>query len=103
MGIYAITCNKLSNFNIIPEIKEEAKLIITGAYKYIRHPMYFAVLLIMLGVITVNLNMISILLYLFLILVLYLKAKKEELLWVEKSKQYEEYKCKTKMFIPFIL
>lgn len=102
-GVYAIYCNSLSNFNIIPEIKDEALLIKTGAYKYIRHPMYFAVFLIMLGVVITNISYINFVLYMFLILTLFLKAKKEEKLWINRIKEYEKYKSKTKMFIPFIL
>jgi len=95
--------NKLSNFNITPEIKEKAKLITTGAYAYIRHPMYFAVLLIMLGVVTTHFNLTSGLIYLGLILILFLKAQKEEKLWSQKSTAYKKYMKTTKMFIPFIL
>jgi hypothetical protein len=31
-GLYALKCNTLNNFNITPEIKENAALITTGAY-----------------------------------------------------------------------
>ena len=103
VGIYAITVNKLSNFNITPEIKENAELITTGAYKYIRHPMYLAVLLIMFGVLITGLTILSSVIYLLLVFVLYLKAKKEESLWMEKIREYEDYQKTTKMFIPFIL
>ena len=103
VGLYALMVNKLSNFNITPEIKEKAKLITTGAYAYIRHPMYFAVLLIMLGVVTTHFNLTSGLIYLGLILILFLKAQKEEKLWSQKSTAYKKYMKTTKMFIPFIL
>lgn len=102
-GLYTLLFNKISNFNISPLIKKEAILITWGAYKYIRHPMYFCVLLMMLSVISLDLNLLNIFLYLFLIFVLFLKAKKEENLWKKESKNYEEYMNKTKMFIPFTL
>lgn len=102
-GLYTFYFNRLGNFNIAPEIKSEAKLITNGAYKYIRHPMYFSVLLIMLGVVLTEISMVNILLYIGLIFVLYLKASKEEKLWSEKMLEYGEYKKRTKMFIPFVL
>lgn len=102
-GVYAIYCNSLSNFNIIPEIKDEAVLIKSGAYKYVRHPMYFSVFLMMFGVIVTNISYINLILYVLLILTLFLKAKKEEKLWLIRLKEYKEYQNKTKMFIPFIL
>ena len=65
--------------------------------------MYFCVLLIMGGVIISDINLINIICYSILIIVLYLKSKKEEMLWSEKLEEYESYKKRTKMFIPFIL
>lgn len=102
-GLYTLFFNRVGNFNIRPEIKSNAKLISNGAYKYIRHPMYFSVLLIMGGVIVSDINLINIICYSILIIVLYLKAKKEEMLWSKKLEEYASYKERTKMFIPFIL
>ena len=102
-SLYTLYFNQVGNFNIRPDIKSNAKLISSGAYKYIRHPMYFCVLLIMGGVILSDINLINIICYGILIIVLYLKAEKEEMLWSEKMEEYASYKEKTKMFIPFIL
>jgi len=103
MGMYALFYNNLKNINIIPEIKEDAVLITTGAYAYIRHPMYFSVLIMMLGVVVADVNMISMGLYLLLIIILLLKAHKEEKLWMEKSEAYRAYRQRTKSIIPFIV
>ena len=103
MGMYALFYNNLKNINIIPEIKEDAVLITTGAYAYIRHPMYFSVLIMMLGVVVADINMISMGLYLLLIITLLLKAHKEEKLWMEKSEAYRAYRQRTKSIIPFVV
>ncbi len=103
VGIYALFHNGLGNFNIIPEIKKGASLATTGVYGYIRHPMYFSVIFMMLGVIISNLTILNIFVYSLLVLVLFLKAKKEEVLWSQKSQEYKAYTQKTKMIIPFIL
>ncbi len=95
VGIYAIYNNKLHNFNIIPEIKDGAELVTHGIYGYIRHPMYFSVALMMLGIIIFNLNIINIIIYLLLLLSLFLKANKEEKLWSKKTPDYKKYKEKT--------
>ena len=102
-GIYTLLYNRLGNFNIQPEIKKEAKLITTGAYKYIRHPMYLSVCIIMLGIALVQINLINIVLYELLIWILYLKAKREEELWSKDCEEYKEYMKHSKMFIPFVL
>ena len=44
-ALWIFTHNKIGNFNIVPEIKDEAKLIVTGPYKFVRHPMYSSLIL----------------------------------------------------------
>jgi protein-S-isoprenylcysteine O-methyltransferase Ste14 len=95
--------NPLGNFNITPEIKENASLITTGAYSYIRHPMYFSVLVMMLGVIVSKPTLLSFFIYALLVATLFLKATKEEVLWMEQSYEYKNYRQQTKKIIPFIL
>lgn len=102
-GLYTLYFNRIGNFNITPEIKENSKLIKNGAYKYIRHPMYFSVFLMMGGVVLTEINVINIFCYMVLVIVLYLKASKEEKLWSEKLEEYKQYKKHSKMFIPFVL
>jgi protein-S-isoprenylcysteine O-methyltransferase Ste14 len=100
---YTLLFNKISNFNIIPDIKDNAILIITGAYRYIRHPMYFAVLITMLAPLSNSLSSINIIICIILTVTVFLKAKKEELLWHGESPEYKDYMQNTKMIIPFIL
>ena len=100
VGLYAIYCNK--NFNIIPEIKENACLVRHGIYRYIRHPMYFSLMVSFFGFLLFG-NQESRILYLLLLTVLYLKADKEEKLWHCRDEEYARYKEETKMFIPFLI
>lgn len=102
-GIYALKHNTLSNFNITPEIKTNASLITTGAYRYIRHPMYFSVLVMMLGVVVSKPSLLSLFTYVLLVVTLFLKAYKEEILWMERSCEYRNYMQNTKRIIPFVL
>lgn len=102
-GLYTVRHNKLGNFNITPEIKKNAVLITTGAYRYIRHPMYFSVLLMMLGVVLSKPSILSFFVYALLVVTLSLKAKKEEMLWKQRSGEYKNYMQKTKRIIPFVL
>ncbi|ATB69321.1 hypothetical protein SJPD1_1211 [Sulfurospirillum diekertiae] len=102
-GLYTLKCNTLSNFNITPEIKENASLITTGAYRYIRHPMYFSVLVMMFGVVVSKPSVLSLFVYVLLVVTLFLKAQKEEMLWMVESSKYKSYRQKTKRIIPFVL
>jgi protein-S-isoprenylcysteine O-methyltransferase Ste14 len=100
IGLNAIKTNK--DFNIIPEIKNEACLVTHGIYKYVRHPMYFSLMVAFFGFFIFG-DFKTKLFYIIMFLAVFLKAKKEEKLWQNLDKCYEEYKRKTKMFIPFFL
>ena len=103
IGIFALLRNRLGNFNIQPKMKENAELITTGIYTYVRHPMYLSVILMMFGVVVSSFTILEILLLLVLIGVLLLKAKREEAIWSQESEVYVAYKKRTKLFIPFVL
>ena len=103
LGVWAITHNKLGNFNIQPKLREGSKLITTGIYTWVRHPMYTSVIMMMLGFLVSTQTIIEALLWLILVAVLLLKAKREESLWLEHDEAYEAYKNSTKLFIPYIL
>lgn len=102
IGSWALIHNDFYNFNITPELKAHGKLIKNGPYKFSRHPMYLALLLIMFGV-TISVNEVfDYFVFLILFGVLYIKSLREEYLWNLKSKEYKHYQEKTKMFIPFV-
>jgi len=102
-GLWALTHNQRDNFNITPELKENCRLITTGIYQWIRHPMYASVTLMMLGIALMDSRAALWLLWLFLVNVLFLKAQREESLWLSHDPCYLEYRNKTKYFIPYIL
>ena len=48
--LWVFAHNRPGNFNIRPEPKEGARLVTGGPYRWVRHPMYVALLLGMAGV-----------------------------------------------------
>jgi len=103
LGIWALTHNRLGNFNIQPNLKENSTLITTGIYSHIRHPMYSSVVVMMLAFVIATPIIMEALLWTLLIVVLVLKAKREEYLWTNHNEEYKLYREKTKLFIPYIL
>jgi protein-S-isoprenylcysteine O-methyltransferase Ste14 len=49
IGVWALTANRPGNFDIRPEPKPGGQLVTRGPYAYVRHPMYLAVMLGLLG------------------------------------------------------
>ena len=103
IGLWAISHHKRGNFNIQPKLKAGCVLVTSGAYNYIRHPMYTSVIFMMLGVLISTPVLLELLFFAALVFVLVLKAKREEALWCGHDKAYIDYKNRTKLFIPYIL
>ena len=49
LGAWTLRANRPGNFNIRPEPKSGGRLVTGGPYRYIRHPMYLALLLATAG------------------------------------------------------
>jgi len=100
VGAAALFVNKLDNFNIRPDIKEDCTLVKEGVYAYIRHPMYTSVLVSMFGVMLLYFNVLIIGVYVVLFINMFLKMFYEESLWHCHSDEYLEYTKNTSRLIP---
>ncbi len=100
VGILALRKNRLGNFNIRPDIKEDCTLITDGIYAYIRHPMYASVLTGMLGVTILYLNTYTLFVYGILVINMLVKMFYEERLWQCEGEAYKEYAKNTARLIP---
>jgi len=102
IGLLALRANKLGNFNIRPDIREDCTLVTTGIYTFIRHPMYTSVLTMMLGVVVIYPMNYEYILYGILVVTLLTKLFYEESLWKCESEEYILYTHNTKRLIPFL-
>lgn len=102
LGVYTLLHNRLGNFNIRPEPKATAQLITTGPYRFIRHPMYSALLLAALAFAVAENIWLKVGLWIALALVLSTKASFEEILMSKKFTDYAAYRARSKRFIPFV-
>ncbi len=102
VGVLGIKQHPKDNFNIRPDIKESCILITSGVYRYIRHPMYFSVIVSMLGVLLLKFSLIQSILYAFLVINMLVKMFYEESLWHCDRSEYKEYVKGTKRLIPYI-
>ncbi len=102
IGVTAIINMKISNLNIMPELKDNHKLATNGIYKYIRHPMYTSVILLCLGFLLTEITTVNIITMLILTINLFLKSRLEEKLLEQRFNNYKDYKNNTYRFLPFI-
>ncbi len=89
-------------FNIRPTLKKDAKLVVCGPYRYIRHPMYVSVFLACGGLVATSWDILRIGLLSFLFVVMYCKASMEEKILHHVFSEFQNFKAKTGMFIPWL-
>jgi protein-S-isoprenylcysteine O-methyltransferase Ste14 len=103
LAIWILLHNRLGNFNIQPLPKASGRLVTSGPYRWVRHPMYSAVLL---GAAALALLAAEAALgwglWCGLALVLWAKSHFEEQWLQEKYPAYAAYKHSSKRFIPLL-
>lgn len=103
LGAWAVLLMVIkSKFSGHPEPKENARLLDTGPYKYIRNPMYSAILLALGALLLDYITWLRLSVYLIETLILLTKIPIEEKLLAQKFKGYSDYKSRTRRLIPFI-
>ena len=83
-----------------PVPKAKAKLVTTGLYQTIRHPIYTGLLLASFGSVVQSMAFVKLMFWLFLLALLIYKASWEESLLEKKYPGYAEYKKQTGRFLP---
>ena len=102
LGIYTLFFNKIGNFSVYPEIRSHAKLITTGPYRFIRHPMYVSLIIMMIGIALYNYHWINFVGVVMVTVAVIGKATIEEKLLGKHFADYCEYQSTTKRFVPYI-
>ncbi|MFX1508634.1 MAG: methyltransferase [Promethearchaeota archaeon] len=91
------------NYSTLLNIREKHSLITTGPYRYVRHPMYTALITVGVGLSFLSANWYFALPFIVTIVVIILRIKKEEEVMIDKfGEEYIQYMKKTKRFIPFL-
>jgi protein-S-isoprenylcysteine O-methyltransferase Ste14 len=102
VGIGALAANRPGNFNVRPDLKPGARLITDGIYRWLRHPMYLAVLLAMGAALAADPRPWRIFAWVALLAVLLIKARREESLLLEKFPEYAAYRAHTHRLLPYL-
>jgi len=103
LGVWAVSCNRIGNFNIRPDPRPGGQLVDRGPYRWIRHPMYTALIAcaiacaIVIGTLWGWLGVGA------LVVVLAIKATVEERGMLVAHPGYQSYRARTKRFVPGII
>lgn len=89
-----------NSLTALPIPREGGQLITTGLYSRVRHPIYFALLVMGFGVLLDSGYWPQVIVYMLLFALLNQKADFEETLLKEKFPQYKKYAEKTPRFFP---
>jgi protein-S-isoprenylcysteine O-methyltransferase Ste14 len=100
LGLWALSANRLGNFNIRPLPREGGRLIEHGPYRWIRHPMYTALLLAGVAAARFASDLETWLVLAALGAVLLTKARVEERAMSERHPSYRDYQQRTWRFVP---
>ena len=102
LGIWAVMTMKLRHLSALPEIKANSPLQQGGPYRWIRHPMYSALLLVILALICESWSPWRGVFGVILLVDLGLKLEYEESLLMRIFPEYADYQQNTHKLIPWI-
>ncbi len=91
-----------ANLTPLPHPKDDSVFIQTGLYQYVRHPIYFGVLLAALAWLLIFPGLYVLAYSICLFLFFDIKARREEVWLVERFSGYKNYQARVKKLIPGI-
>lgn len=101
-GVYAIAYMQIDNFKVDPIPREDVKLRTGGPYKWLRHPMYSALLLYAFMLLLEHFSWFRFGILLALVTTLVVKLFFEESLLVVRFPDYRQYMQRTSRIIPWL-
>lgn len=102
IAVWALISMQRGTFRVMPEPARKAQLTQSGPYRWLRHPMYSAVILAALGATISHATLMHALIFVALVVVLLLKIRREEHYLLQTYDEYAPYMKRTRALIPFI-
>lgn len=102
IGLWAIVSMKLHTLTVLPSVKQCGRLCTSGPYRLIRHPMYTAVILFLLGLLVNEYTLVGLLVFVVVLVDLLVKINVEEKLLLAHYAEYKVYMKRTKRILPFV-
>jgi protein-S-isoprenylcysteine O-methyltransferase Ste14 len=102
LGLWALSSNRPGNFNIRPVPRAGGTLVQQGPYRWIRHPMYTAVMAVGVACAWASAHWVAWLAWCALAVVLVVKAVFEERWMARAHSGYAAYRQRTRRFLPWL-
>lgn len=102
LGFWAIAAMSRGRLRVFPEVAPGARLIVSGPYRWIRHPMYSAGMLCMFGLVFDFASPLRLLGFVLLAVVLIAKLRLEEKYLHAAFPDYASYARRTWRLVPHV-
>ncbi|MDE0145751.1 MAG: isoprenylcysteine carboxylmethyltransferase family protein [Nitrospira sp.] len=100
--VWAIFTMRITRVNVFPEVRTGSRLVTNGPYRWVRHPMYTALLLIALALVCESFSYWRGFWWLALCADLVVKLSCEERFLSEVFDDYEAYRLRTWRLVPWM-
>ncbi|MCB0063076.1 MAG: isoprenylcysteine carboxylmethyltransferase family protein [Caldilineaceae bacterium] len=102
VGLWALVAMRLTTFSVLPDVKRAGELTRRGPYRWIRHPMYLAVLLVTGALVLDQPTSLRMGIEVVLLIDILVKIGYEEALLLRHYPAYAAYRQATKRLLPYV-
>ena len=102
LGVWAVGVMRIHQLRVTPDVAPSASLVTGGPYRFVRHPMYLAVLIVALALLLDKFSWLRGIAWLALLADIIVKLNYEEELLSARFPGYADYRRRTKKLLPLV-
>ena len=102
LALWAIVSIRVRDLSVLPDVRDGARFVRRGPYRFIRHPMYASLLLATLPLIVETPTPLRIATWIALLVDILVKLRHEERLLIAAFPEYAAYRQQTKRLVPLV-